>query len=50
LKEIGTCFSISESGVSQAGCRIEMKIAEDWKLRGKVKAIESRIEMSNVEI
>lgn len=45
LKEIGTYFGISESGVSQAGRRIEMKIVKDQKFGGKVEAIESRLQL-----
>jgi len=45
LKEIGTYFGISESGVSQAGRRTEMKIAEDQKFGSKVETIEGRLQL-----
>lgn len=48
LKEIGSHFGISESGVTQASRRVASKISKDSRLRKKVKKIENKLKMSKV--
>jgi len=37
LKDIGIRFEIGESGVSQAGSRIQEKIQRDKKIKSRIK-------------
>jgi chromosomal replication initiation ATPase DnaA len=48
LKEIGSHFGISESGVTQASRRVASEISKDRRLRIKVKKIENKLKMSKV--
>ena len=45
LKEIGACFGIGESGVSQTSCRISEKLKKDKKLRRKINLIEKNLKL-----
>ncbi|MBN1663702.1 MAG: transposase [Deltaproteobacteria bacterium] len=48
LKEIGVHFGISESGVSQAGRRTDLRINADRMLKNKMSDIERRLGLSRV--
>jgi chromosomal replication initiation ATPase DnaA len=48
LKDIGACFGIGESGVSQASRRVKEKIRNDKKLGRKIAKIEKKIIMSRM--
>jgi hypothetical protein len=43
LKDIGAHFGIGESGVAQASSRMNRKMANDKKLKGRVKTIERKL-------
>ena len=45
LKDIGACFGVGESGVSQACRRVKDKIRKDKKLEGKISKIEKKIKV-----
>ncbi len=46
LRELGSHFGISESGVCQAGRRVSLRLEKDRKLRNTVEKIEKRIRLS----
>ena len=48
LKEIGTIYGLSESGVSQASRRFEKAMEEDEDLRREIERIKEEISLSNV--
>ena len=48
LREIGTHFDISESGVSQASRRISLQINTDKKLRQEIMLVENALNVSRV--
>ena len=45
LKEIGACFGIGESGVSQTSRRISEKLKTDKRLRRKLNLIEKNLKL-----
>jgi chromosomal replication initiation ATPase DnaA len=45
LKEIGTYFSIGESGVTQTSRRLSDKLKTDKVLRKKIKLIENKLNL-----
>ena len=49
LKDIGICFGIGESGVSQASRRVKNRIRNDKKLGRKIAKIEKKIIMSRMK-
>jgi len=49
LKDIGLCFGIGESGVSQAARRMAQKIEKDRKLEKKIAKIEKQINLSRMK-
>ncbi|MEJ2474781.1 MAG: hypothetical protein P8Y74_12965 [Desulfobacterales bacterium] len=49
LKEIGACFGIGESGVSQANRRLKEKIRNDKTQGRKIAKIEKKIIMSRMK-
>ena len=49
LKDIGAHFGIGESGVSQASSRMARKMANDKKLKGRVKKIEVKLNSSRMK-
>jgi hypothetical protein len=49
LKDIGEHFGIGESGVAQASIRMIRKMANDKKLKGRVKKIEIKLNSSRVK-
>jgi hypothetical protein len=48
LKEIGLYYGIGESGVSQAGRRLELRLMDDMKLKRKVEWIKRELKVSKV--
>ena len=48
LKEIGSYFGISESGVTQASRRLSPAIEKDRKLKKKISKIKTKLHLSNV--
>ncbi len=49
LNEIGRCFNIEASGVSQASRRIAIKISQDNKLGKKIRKIEDKLNLSGMK-
>ena len=43
LKDIGACFGVGESAVSQAGRRVRDKMKTDKRLEGKITKIEAKL-------
>jgi chromosomal replication initiation ATPase DnaA len=43
LKEIGVYFGVGESGVGQAGRRVEQRMKRDRRLNKKIEALKKRI-------
>jgi len=50
LKDIGACFGIGESGVSQVVRRIKDRMKNDKKLRKSISRIEKKLIMSKMKI
>lgn len=48
LRQIGTRFGISESGVSQASRRMSVRLGHDSRLRRRISAIIDELALSNV--
>ncbi len=48
LKEIGSHFGMSESGVTQASRRLSTSIEKDRKLKKKISKIKTKLHLSNV--
>ena len=49
LNEIGRCFNIGASGVSQASRRIAIKMDKDSGLREKICRIENSLKLSRMK-
>lgn len=49
LRELGSHFGISESGICQASRRVSLRMEKDRKLRDRVEKLEKRIRLSRMK-